>query len=167
MNNGVTDSERTYSADARAIRRCSGTTGTRHHEHRTRRDWHAQSNGGNVFPRSCAGLRRQLSGQDVNIPTSDNTERHATIRRAFSGGNIDDIVRRFKLTWRRAYQIIGRAWTGAAQDDYCKGDGYEGHLTPGAAICSIEWRHGDPARHIHYPARDSRSRWRLACRRAR
>ena len=53
------------------------------------------------------GLRRRLGGQHLYIPTPDRTERDASIRREYTGRNMDELMRRHGIGRTRFYEIIG------------------------------------------------------------
>lgn len=54
------------------------------------------------------GLRRRLGGQELYIPAPDRSARDASIRREFTGTNVDELMRRHDLSRTRIYQIVGQ-----------------------------------------------------------
>jgi Mor family transcriptional regulator len=54
------------------------------------------------------GLRRRLGGQDLYIPAPDRSVRDASIRRDFTGTNVDELMRRHGLSRTRIYEIVGQ-----------------------------------------------------------
>lgn len=57
------------------------------------------------------GLRKRLGGQDLYIPANgshaERQERDVAIRREFNGRNLDDLCRKYGISQRQGYRIIG------------------------------------------------------------
>ena len=53
------------------------------------------------------GLRHRLGGQELYIPAPDRSERDASIRREFCGGNIDELMKKHALSRASIYAIAG------------------------------------------------------------
>lgn len=67
-----------------------------------------ESIGGIFAAAMVRGLRRRLGGRELYIPAPDRSERDATIRRDFNGGNVDELMRRHGLSRTRIYEIVGQ-----------------------------------------------------------
>jgi len=54
------------------------------------------------------GLSKKLGGQDVYIPAPSKSERDNQIKAEFNGRNKEEVCKKFKISPRRLYQIVGR-----------------------------------------------------------
>lgn len=53
------------------------------------------------------GLRKRLGGAEFYIPAQDKAERDAALRAEFNGRNLDDLCKKYDITQRQGYRIIG------------------------------------------------------------
>lgn len=60
-----------------------------------------------VANRIFARLQRYWGGTRLYIPAADNAERNRDIRAAFTGANHAEVCRRFGVSLRTLYRVIG------------------------------------------------------------